>query len=96
MSVARDRSRAVVGWYRILARPLPGPSHLRLRGLDPDARYAVSVWPEADDALVRANTLVRGGDELMAVGLLLDDHAWEAQARGDFEARLFVLEATPA
>jgi hypothetical protein len=28
----------------------------------------------------------------MQVGLFLDHHAWEAQARGDFQARLFVLE----
>ena len=93
MSVAPDRRRAVVGWYRVLARPLPGPSLLRLRGLDPDARYSIGVWPDADDELVRANAQVRGGDDLMRVGLFLDDHAWEAQARGDFQARLFVLEA---
>jgi hypothetical protein len=35
----------------------------------------------------------RGGDELMRVGLFLDDHAWEAQARGDFQARIFELKA---
>ena len=61
--------------------------------LFPGARYSIDVWPEADDALVRANAQVRGGDELMGIGLFLDDHAWEAQARGDFQARLFVLEA---
>ena len=44
--------------------------------------------------LVRRNTLVRGGDELMAVGLLLDDDARESGTRGDFQARLFELEAT--
>jgi alpha-galactosidase len=92
MSVSPDRARAIVGWYRVLSHTLPGPSLLRLRGLDPEARYQVSVWPEADDALTRANELVRGGDELMRVGLLLDDHAWESQARGDFQARIFDLE----
>jgi hypothetical protein len=39
------------------------------------------------------NTLERGGDELLAIGLFLDDHAWEAQGRGDFQARIFELEA---
>jgi hypothetical protein len=58
-------------------------------------RYRVSLWPASEDALARANALVRGGDELMAVGLFLDDHAWEAQARGDFQARIFELEAAP-
>ena len=96
MTVADDRRRALVGWYRVLAHALPGPSWLRLRGLDPGARYQVSVWPVADDALSRANTLERGGDELMSAGLFLDDHAWESQARGDFQARLFELEMVAA
>jgi hypothetical protein len=29
----------------------------------------------------------------MAVGLFLDDDPWEAQTRGDFQARLFELRA---
>jgi hypothetical protein len=37
--------------------------------------------------------MVRGGDDLMATGLLLDAHAWETPARGDFQARLFELVA---
>lgn len=92
MVVADDRGRAIVGWYRTLSRPLPGPHLLRLRGLDPDARYRVSLWPPSDDWVARANALERGGDELMAVGLFLDDHAWESQARGDYQARIFELE----
>jgi alpha-galactosidase len=95
MTVADDGRRALVGWYRVLAHALPGPSLLPLRGLDPAAHYRVSLWPPGDDALARANTLVRGGDELMAVGLLLDDHAWEAQGRGDYQARIFELEVEP-
>ena len=91
MVAADDGSHALVGWYRTLSRPLPGPSLLRLRGLDPGARYRVTVWPEADDALTRANELVRGGDELMRQGLFLDDHAWETQMRGDYQARIFEL-----
>lgn len=95
MTVAPDRRRAVAGWYRVLSRPMPGPSLLRLRGLDPGLRYRVSVWPVVDDAQARANSHERGGDELMAVGLFLDDSPWEAQVRGDFQARLFELEAVP-
>lgn len=96
MTVADDRSRALVGWYRVLSHALPGPSSLRLRGLDHRARYQVSTWPQADDVLRRANTLLRGGDELMSVGLFLDDVAWEAQARGDFQARIFEVTAVDA
>ena len=36
--VAADRRRAIVGFYRELNRPYPGPRRLRLRGLDPGAR----------------------------------------------------------
>lgn len=96
MTVADDGKHALVGWYRTLSRPLPGPSLLRLRGLDPDARYTVSVWPDADDWVTRANVMERGGDELMSQGLFLDDHAWESQERGDFQARIFELEVLPA
>lgn len=91
MTVADDRSRALVGWYRVLSHALPGPSLLRPRGLDPGARYEVTLWPQIDDTLCRSNALERGGDELMRVGLFLDDKAWEAQARGDFQARIFEL-----
>ena len=92
MVVADDQRRALVGWYRVLSHALPRPSLVPLRGLDPAARYRVSVWPKADDSLTRANEMVRGGDELMSTGLFLDDNAWEAQSRGDFQARIFDLE----
>jgi alpha-galactosidase len=93
MSVSDDARHAVVGWYRTLSRPVPGPWSLPLRGLDPALRYQVRVWPATADTLVRRNAWVRGGDELMAVGLFLDDDAREAGVRGDFQARLFELEA---
>jgi alpha-galactosidase len=95
MSLDDDGSHAVVGWYRILAHALPGPSALRLRGLEAGALYQVAVWPDSDDTLAQVNERVRGGDDLMSVGLLLDDHAWEAQARGDFQARIFELTRLP-
>ena len=96
MTVADDRDRALVGWYRVLSHALPGPALLRLRDLDPGARYQVTSWPAIDDTLRRANALERGGDELMHVGLFLDDRAWEAQARGDFQARIFELVRVPS
>jgi alpha-galactosidase len=96
MTVAHDRRSAVVGLYRILGQPDPGPERLRLRGLDPSATYAVSTWPALDDRLARANVGERSGAELMGAGLVIDVDRWEAAARGDFWARLFVLEAEPA
>ncbi len=93
MVVADDRRRAVVGTYRILGRPDPGPERLRLDGLDPDATYVVSTWPAGDDRLARTNTGQRTGAELMAAGLVLDLERWETVARGDFWTRLFALDA---
>ena len=93
MVVAPDESRAIVGYYQVLNRPVPAADRLRLRGLDPEAVYRVSGWPDAHDPLVRANAGPRGGDELMRVGLSLGAGRHEAGAWGDFKAWLFVLEA---
>jgi hypothetical protein len=66
---------------------------LRRRGLDPDAVYRVTTWPTYDETLARVNAGERSGAELMAAGLVLDAARWEIAVRGDFWARLFVLEA---
>jgi alpha-galactosidase len=94
MTVSSDRKRGVVGHYRVLNQPHPGPARLKLRGLDPAASYRVSVWPPGNDAIATANTGVRGGDELMRVGLTVssEDPA-DSRDRGDFQGRLFDLEA---
>ena len=93
MTVADDRRRAIAGTYQILSQPDPGPGRLRLRGLDPDAVYRVTAWPAWDDRLARINSGDRSGAELMAAGLVLDAERWENALRGDFWARLFVLDA---
>ena len=92
MSVAEDRSRAVVGWYQVLNRPEAPARRLRLRGLDPNANYRVSSWPIVDDELASANAGVRGGDELMSVGVFLGVSRASRSVRGDFSSTLFVLE----
>ena len=71
MSISPDQRRAVVGYYQALNVPAPGADRVRLRGLDPDVAYGVSVWPAGDDSIARANSVVRGGDDLMAAGLLI-------------------------
>jgi alpha-galactosidase len=91
--VSEDRARAIVGTYRILSRADPGPERLRVRGLDPAVVYRVTSWPVSDDRLGRANDGDRSGAELMAAGLVLDLERRETEHRGDFWARLFVLEA---
>jgi alpha-galactosidase len=93
MTVAEDARHAVVGWYRVLNRAEPGPERMRLRGLDPAARYRVHVWPATGDRIEQINALVRGGDDLMQVGLFFDAERHKAAPLGDFYARIFVLEA---
>jgi alpha-galactosidase len=93
MAISDDARRGIVGFYRVLSRAVPGPDRLRLRGLDRRLAYRVSAWPAGADAMARANEGVRGGDELMQAGLLLVASRDEAAQRGDFWARLFVLEA---
>jgi alpha-galactosidase len=94
MTVACDARTAVVGHYRILSRPNPGPQRLRLRGLDPAASYRVSTWPTPAEVPGRpAREVLLGGDELMAAGLVLESNRASAE-QGDFRARLYVLEAS--
>jgi alpha-galactosidase len=92
-----DGGHAIVGHYRVLAHPLPARNRLRLRGLDPAATYRVTAW-ETLEAPV--GSVVRGGDELMAVGLGIEppdpmpaDGVFDAirLIRGDFQTRLFEL-----
>ena len=93
MVVSEDRRRAVVGYYRILGQPDPGPVRLRLRGLDAGATYEVTPWPADGVDLVREPAGERSGAELMAAGFALDLGRDETMTRGDFWARLFVLDA---
>jgi alpha-galactosidase len=92
MTVAEDGRRAVVGCYQVLNRPEHPARRLRLRGLDPASSYRVSSWPATDDELALANAGVRGGDELMSVGLFLGVSRLARSVRGDFWSTLFVLD----
>ncbi len=92
MVVSPDGSSAIVAYVKALNEPTPPSDRLRLRGLDPAAAYRVEGWPHKDDPLVIDNAGLRGGDELMAVGLSLEAHRHDAARWGDFRAWLFVLE----
>jgi alpha-galactosidase len=93
MSVSDDRRQAVVGFYQTLTRPNPRVNRLRLRELDPSARYRITLWPARADTVARDNALVRGGDELTEVGLFLDVDRHEIANHGDYWAQLFILQA---
>ena len=76
----------------------PTRDRLRLRGLDPDARYEVTAWDAFDAPL---GSFERGGDELMRVGIGIEPPDPSAPGtqppdgvrivRGDFTFRLFDL-----
>ena len=88
--VSADGARAVVGHYRVLARPVPQRNRLVLRGLDPGRRYRVTVWAGPSPA----EPPTFGGDELMTAGLPIEPpHPFDRPGFGDFTARLFDLEA---
>jgi alpha-galactosidase len=87
--VSDDRRRAIVGHYRVLSRPVPKRDRLVLRGLDPEATYRITVWPDGGDVSV-----TRSGTELMHVGLPIDpSDPFPGRPNHDFTARLFDLEA---
>jgi alpha-galactosidase len=92
MVVSDDGRRAIVGVHEVLSRPAPRRNRVRLRGLDPEASYRISVWPPENEVDGNGSTL--GGDDLMNAGLVLDPSRDHRAANGDFRARLFVLEAT--
>ena len=96
MVVAPDRRTAIVAHVRILAQPVQPPDRLRLRGLDGALAYRVEEWPTGADVAPRGSPAdVRfGGDLLMAAGLVVRSAASGHEApSGDFEARLWVLNA---
>ncbi|GHV87208.1 alpha-galactosidase [Spirochaetia bacterium] len=90
-SAAGDK--AIVGYYRLLGKPNPGPFRLPLKDLNPVATYKVSIWEEggyAEQDKLR-NCGLRGGDELMGAGLFLNSDMRAAVKTGDFFSELFLL-----
>lgn len=87
MVVSKDKKDAVVGWYRVLNGINMPCTRLRLKGLNPDMRYAV-----------KGDTFAHYGDELMNCGLVTTDIS-SGQAEGDekmcqdFDSRLYILKA---
>lgn len=74
--VNQDKTQAVALWVRILAIPNKGVQRLKLKGLNPQARYRI----QGDDQTY-------GGDELMYMGL-----AMPTDLKGDFKSQLFVID----
>jgi alpha-galactosidase len=95
MCASADASSAIVGFYRVLNPPVAAPARIRLRGLDAERTYRVSTWPRSGDPADLENEGLRGGDELMSVGLSIGAERGYGTKRCDAWSRLFFLEAEP-
>ena len=86
MVVSEDKSKALVGYYRVLNGVNLPYSCVKLQGLDPDKLYENEL----------ANT-EHYGDELMNLGLITTDVSAGEVPQGaepctDFESRIYLLK----
>jgi alpha-galactosidase len=93
MVVSPGGDEAIVGCYRLLAKPSRGVFRLPLAGLDPASQYTVSLWEEGGygEWDKQRNCGIRGGDELLYAGLILDLDQGQTTKSGDFFSELFLL-----
>lgn len=88
MIVSEDQREAIVGYYKILAKPNDKYYRIKLKGLNPEKFYHIKE---------------RGsnhyGDELMNIGIILaEDYTdrayeyWQRELPGDFSSEIFVLK----
>jgi alpha-galactosidase len=88
MVVSEDKKEAIVGYYKVLAKPNDKYYRIKLEGLDPEKLYSIE-----------GNNSTHYGDELMNVGIVLardyTDRAsefWQREHWSDFSSKLFVLK----
>ena len=89
MTVAPDKSTAIVGDYRILQEVNAGYRRLRLAGLDPDRLYQVTRL--GSGGRTAGQPVTAYGDELMRAGLVTTDE--DPASEGDFVSRLYLIES---
>lgn len=87
MVVSEDKKTALVGWYRVLNGAIVPYSRISLKGLNPDFCY-----------LQENNQQKYYGDELMNVGLLIDDPSVGQAGPGepvscDYDSKIYVFKA---
>lgn len=97
MVVAKDKTKALVGFYRVLEPVNTGYRKICLQGLDPGWKYHISV-----DQRVRPNGFTEldlYGDELMNFGLIVSDSSSGDNkevycgVNGDYQSRIYMLES---
>src|SRR5699024_6895732 len=89
MVTSNNREKAIVGYYKVLARPNEGYKRIKLNGLSLTTLY--HVHPLNIQAF---------GDELMNIGLILAedftdraDEYWGRAHPGDYQSSIFTLSA---
>ncbi|MCA0985258.1 alpha-galactosidase [Halobacillus yeomjeoni] len=97
MVVSDNRDKALVGHYRVLARPNDGFHRLYVKGLDPDKKYHVRQLASHEDYNESHSGSTHFGDELMFAGLNLGAGYSGTQAggikeSGDFSSTLWLIE----
>jgi alpha-galactosidase len=88
MVVTKDKTEALVGYYKVLAKPNDKYYRLKLKGLDSDKLYAIEGIKST-----------HYGDELMNLGIVLgEDYTdrasefWSREHPHDYASKLFVLK----
>ena len=93
MVVNKQKTKAIVGWYRVLNTVNAPFDRVRLVGLDPTKCYRIT-----GNELVDGRDVVRSGSELHNIGLITRDRnsgdvPQNVTPNRDFDSRLFVLTA---
>ena len=93
MVVNKQKTKAIVGWYRVLNTVNAPFDRVRLVGLDTTKRYRIT-----GNELVDGRDVVRSGSELHNIGLITSDRnsgdvPQNVTPNRDFDSRLFVLTA---
>ena len=93
MVVNKQKTKAIVGWYRVLNTVNTPFDRVRLVGLDTTKRYRIT-----GNELVDGRDVVRSGSELHNIGLITSDRnsgdvPQNVTPNRDFDSRLFVLTA---
>ena len=93
MVVNKQKTKAIVGWYRVLNTVNAPFDRVRLVGLDTTKRYRIT-----GNELVDGRDIVRSGSELHNIGLITSDRnsgdvPQNVTPNRDFDSRLFVLTA---
>jgi alpha-galactosidase len=99
MVSTEDKKSAIAAVYKLNAKPNQKPFCVKLAGLDRGKVYNVSLWEPThragssfDATDKRLNCGLRGGDELLSCGLLIDNTFFAVSITGDFYPELFLLE----